>query len=556
MKYMLPQENDFEYESDSMTLNSRRTTPASLAEMEQTLPNSASKIQLPAGVLDYSTLSTGDTSSFLDVRLIEYPPVEGPQGTLAKVIDYEILEVGIYQNNDVNYYLEPVPVNITQVDTPIEITIEVSNIHPEFSPFCVYATSYNETSGDTTWSKEGCELESVSTTEGTVLCKCTHLSRFTAGEDLITVEPEPVVVVEEDDDDGSKTTTFPIMILFLGILLLAIIISAVSERIKRRQEFLRINQSSISLQSPHPMGKPVKEINPVIRIGDECKFDDSLFEFVDRTFARSKLGSRTDHYGDETGENQITPDVVSPAGLLSVPAGKTDRQQRTNYDTRNVDIWPSPSRTERVKDVLDTDSQAKDIWPHMPSPAKETEPETSKQQGPRKGNNDTTMDMGDFVEDRSCCGKHLVCGATRPWPNAVNRSLLVCGSLIMEITMIGVVYYSQYEVSESHTNDFSLDELELIREVGIGSFAAAAGISISCVLTIIHGKKESSGIFLSSLFVLVNTVITCYLSVIFNEIWSLTWMVSWLIAAMAELIIGQTILMVVAGAIFKRNKPS
>jgi len=122
--------------------------------------------------------------------------------------------------------------------------------------------------------------------------------------------------------------------------------------------------------------------------------------------------------------------------------------------------------------------------------------------------------------------------------------------------MIGVVYYSQYEVSESHTNDFSLDELELIREVGIGSFAAAAGISISCVLTIIHGKKESSGIFLSSLFVLVNTVITCYLSVIFNEIWSLTWMVSWLIAAMAELIIGQTILMVVAGAIFKRNKPS
>ena len=53
------------------------------------------------------------------------------------------------------------------------------------------------------------------------------------------------------------------------------------------------------------MRAPVKEFNPVIRIGDECKFDDSLFEFVDRTFARSKLGSRTDHYGDETGENQM-----------------------------------------------------------------------------------------------------------------------------------------------------------------------------------------------------------------------------------------------------------
>ena len=130
--------------------------------MESTLPNSLSKIKLPEGVLDFSTLSASNTQSFVDVRMIEYPPVEGPQGTLAKVIDYEILEVGYYENNEVSYFTEPKTVNITQTTSPIEITIEVSNMHPEYSPVCVYATAFNETTGITTWSEEGCELGSVS----------------------------------------------------------------------------------------------------------------------------------------------------------------------------------------------------------------------------------------------------------------------------------------------------------------------------------------------------------------------------------------------------------
>ena len=121
----------------------------------------------------------------------------------------------------------------------------------------------------------------------------------------------------------------------------------------------------------------------------------------------------------------------------------------------------------------------------------------------------------------------------------------------MEIAIIGVVYWSQYTVDEKHTNDFSRDDLYYLREGAIGGVSALAGLAISSVLTIIHGKKESLGIFLSSLFIFLSAVVVSYLSVVFNQVWSLTWMSAWLVAAIVELVINQSIVMCIASAIFK-----
>ena len=162
------------------------------------------------------------------------------------------------------------------------------------------------------------------------------------------------------------------------------------------------------------MRAPEKEFNPVIRIGDECKFDDSLFQFVDRSFAKSKDRSRTEDNSvlDITAEKIKRPyehdTLNSPQNLLR--NNEAANSQRTvkapNYDIIKEDIWPAV--TEPRKEKLDTRPPAKDIWPNVRSPAKETEPETGKLAAPRKGNNDTTFDIDDMDEDRSCCGKHLI----------------------------------------------------------------------------------------------------------------------------------------------------
>ena len=67
------------------------------------------------------------------------------------------------------------------------------------------------------------------TVEGTVVCRCNHLSRFTAGESLYSTTPTIVTVsdVLTEDLDGK----LPIMIIFLGVLLLAIIITAITEKV-------------------------------------------------------------------------------------------------------------------------------------------------------------------------------------------------------------------------------------------------------------------------------------------------------------------------------------
>ena len=166
--------------------------------------------------------------------------------------------------------------------------------------------------------------------------------------------------------------------------------------------------------------------------------------------------------------------------------------------------------------------------------------------------------MVNEIEGRNCCGKHLVFGRfISGKPSPLQRCLIICGALIMEIAMTGACYWTQYETGENFENEFALDNIDWMREGGIGGACALAGIFISAFLTIIHGKASSLGIFISSLFVIVSTAIVCYLSAVFNQIWSLTWMFSWLISALAEILLGQTILMCIAASVFKiKTQPS
>ena len=71
-------------------------------------------------------------------------------------------------------------------------------MHAFFSPSCVYASEIDEVNGATKWSTDGCVLKEIREAEQTVVCQCTHLSRFTAGEDLEAVEAEVYSITKKD----------------------------------------------------------------------------------------------------------------------------------------------------------------------------------------------------------------------------------------------------------------------------------------------------------------------------------------------------------------------
>lgn len=101
---MLAEETDYTAETTNIKCNSKRTTPSRLAGVVQELPGSLSKITLPDDILQTTQFSNSDTSTYLDVRFVQYPPIDGPFGVLSAVVDYSMWEVGYYSDTDIYFY--------------------------------------------------------------------------------------------------------------------------------------------------------------------------------------------------------------------------------------------------------------------------------------------------------------------------------------------------------------------------------------------------------------------------------------------------------------------
>jgi hypothetical protein len=74
-----------------------------------------------------------------------------------------------------------------------------------------------------------------------IVCQCTHLSRFTAGEGLLPEDPEPPpptppTPTDEEDDDEDKDDILPFMPAFSGFYALCIVVTWVACRKKRGAE--------------------------------------------------------------------------------------------------------------------------------------------------------------------------------------------------------------------------------------------------------------------------------------------------------------------------------
>ena len=121
-------------------------------------------------------------------------------------------------------------------------------MHAFFSPSCVYASEIDEVNGVTKWSTDGCVLKEVRQVEQTVVCACTHLSRFTAGEDVVAFDADIVSITKKEKDTSSSEAesykVFPIMLAFVGILLFAIIATPLHEKYKQKERHIRNLQNT------------------------------------------------------------------------------------------------------------------------------------------------------------------------------------------------------------------------------------------------------------------------------------------------------------------------
>ena len=96
---------------------------------------------------------------------------------------------------------------------------------------------------------------------------------------------------------------------------------------------------------------------------------------------------------------------------------------------------------------------------------------------------------------------------------------------------------------DDQTDDFSLESLSLFRECAVGFVCAFAGLSTTCLSAILHSKFPTCGIIISSLMIFMTTVLSAWLALIFNRVWSLVWLAGWVVCAILDLTVSQLIVM-------------
>jgi len=139
-------------------------------------------------------------------------------------------------------------------------------------------------------------------------------------------------------------------------------------------------------------------------------------------------------------------------------------------------------------------------------------------------------------------------------PSPTVRALIICSSLILEIMLTGSVYYSQYIVADSYEEDWSFEELSLLRELAVGLVCAISGLSISSIFVIVHSKVPKCGWFLSFLMIFFSSCQIIYMALVFNKVWSMVWMSGWILCAVFDLAIGHLIVMWIFNTVIKSER--
>jgi hypothetical protein len=137
------------------------------------------------------------------------------------------------------------------------------------------------------------------------------------------------------------------------------------------------------------------------------------------------------------------------------------------------------------------------------------------------------------------------------WPTPTIRALIVCGAFITQIAIMGFCYYYTEPVQEQYENVISISDIEPLRELVIAGIATGICFVISALFLGIHKIDKRWVVAIHLLFLIIATGGTVWFSLLFNTNWSLTWLVAFAMAFGLEILVAQTLLWLIARAIYK-----
>ena len=108
-------------------------------------------------------------------------------------------------------------------------------------------------------------------------------------------------------------------------------------------------------------------------------------------------------------------------------------------------------------------------------------------------------------------------------------------------------------MNSTFDDTISIQDLDFSREFSIAGVGTFFTLLLALALVVIHIKFPKLGFSISVGYVVICSALTTYMSVVFNKNWSLIWMYSFLIAVFFELLLSQSLLMIVVAILYKQQ---
>ena len=519
----LAEEENFAYSSSNLEVSIQRTTPMRILGHSFAASGSNSKITLPVtGLVQSVAMDSTDESTVIDTELKEYSPWVSASGASSAVVDFTMFEIGQYTGNGISYLDNAVELQPSSLTEEVTVEIQVTNMPVDFNPQCVYASAYDSISKTTTWSTEGVTIHEVKREESVVVCKSTHLSRFTANDDVLTQLPtEPLIeeikAIEKDSEDDKDSDIFPIMIGIAGFLVLIMIVVSLRQRRAKiaigttgRQTESNTNYIS-NLSSLHanrqkrgiPSSPPANQNTTARELPTERQVDTYSVE--------------SPRVAKDMANSEYAVEAFTPVKWIG--------DDKPRYLDRHFDDLFSKRRAS----------------PEMPS-----EPQTAlSSQDPNYHSSKPVLVP--IKQGISLLTAHLIFGGCRRSSYSTTvRTSVFCTALLGEIALFGIclVMFEGTDVFGSYNASDPQPDYDITRDSILAGVSVLIQLCLSILMVNLYSRQPKAAYFANILLIFAYVTATVILSVFYTKYWTMIWLVGFGIAFIIEILLAQTILMV------------
>ena len=142
---------------------------------------------------------------------------------------------------------------------------------------------------------------------------------------------------------------------------------------------------------------------------------------------------------------------------------------------------------------------------------------------------------------------HLIFGGCGESPYRTSvRTSVVCTALLGEIALFGagLVLYEGYDVFGSYNPDDPQPDYDIGREGIVAGVSVCIQLFISIIMMFLYTRQPKAASFFNILLIIAYVAGITGMSIFYTKYWSMIWMVGSGVAAIIEILVAQTVLMI------------